>query len=120
MATLTEVPVPPLSLERLRGLIDGEDWRRFETGIGRARALLGERTLWNVNSTAAGGGVAELLWSWVGLAQGVGVSMRWLTISGSGRSSRSPSASTTSCTATPATAAGSGRRSGGPTRRCRR
>jgi trehalose synthase len=77
-----EVQVPPLSVERMRGLIDAEDWRRFEAGLEVGRALLAGRSLWNVNSTARGGGVAEMLWSWVGLARGVGIAMRWLTISG--------------------------------------
>lgn len=80
--TAREIQVPPLSLERLRGLIEPDAWRRFETGLGRARELLGERQIWNVNSTAAGGGVAEMLWSWVGLARGLGVGMRWLTLGG--------------------------------------
>jgi trehalose synthase len=82
MVTAQEVQVPPLSLERLRGLIDPEDWERLETGLGLGRSLLAGRELWNVNSTAAGGGVAEMLWSWVGLARGLDIGMRWLTISG--------------------------------------
>lgn len=75
--------VPPLSLERMRGLLDPEHWERFEVAIDVARGLLADRQLWNINSTAAGGGVAEMLWSWVGLARGLGIGMRWLTISGS-------------------------------------
>ncbi len=84
MATVTarEVQVPPLSLERMRVLIDDEDWSRLEAGLDLGRSLLAERQLWNVNSTAAGGGVAEMLWSWVGLARGLDIAMRWLTISG--------------------------------------
>ncbi len=77
-----EVDVPPLSLERMRGLIDDEDWSELEAGLGRAGEMLTGREVWNVNSTSAGGGVAEMLWSWVGLARGVGVGMRWLTIDG--------------------------------------
>ncbi len=85
MVAAREVQVPPLSLERMRELIAPEDWVRFETGIGLGRSLLAERQLWNVNSTAAGGGVAEMLWSWVGLARGLDIAMRWLTISGTDR-----------------------------------
>jgi trehalose synthase len=77
-----EVEVPALSLERMRGLIDDEDWSRLEEGLGKAQVMLDGRELWNVNSTSAGGGVAEMLWSWVGLARGLGVGMRWLTIDG--------------------------------------
>ena len=73
MVTAREVQVPPLSLERMRGLIDPEDWERLEAGLELAHSLLDEREFWNVNSTAAGGGVAEMLWSWVGLARGLGI-----------------------------------------------
>ncbi len=77
-----QVEVPPLSLERMRGLIDPADWQRLEAGLELAHTMLDDRRLWNVNSTAAGGGVAEMLWSWVGLARGIGIDMGWLTISG--------------------------------------
>ncbi|HEX3173514.1 MAG TPA: glycosyltransferase [Solirubrobacterales bacterium] len=80
--TAREVQVPSLSVERLRGVIEPDAWRRFEAGLERAQALLDGRRLWNVNSTSAGGGVAEMLWSWVGLARGLGIDMRWLTIGG--------------------------------------
>lgn len=81
--TVREVNVPSLSLERLRGVIGPEAWERFEAGLQRAQELLAGRQVWNVNSTSSGGGVAEMLWSWVGLARGIGVGMRWLTIAGS-------------------------------------
>jgi trehalose synthase len=81
--TAREVNVPSLSLERLRGVIGPRAWERLEVGLRRAQALLEGRAIWNVNSTSSGGGVAEMLWSWVGLARGVGIDMRWVTIAGS-------------------------------------
>jgi len=66
----------------MRGLIDAADWERLEAGLRQAHELLDGREFWNVNSTAAGGGVAEMLWSWVGLARGLNIAMRWLTMSG--------------------------------------
>lgn len=80
--TAREVQVPSLSLERLRGLIGPQSWQRFEAGLRRARELLANRQICNVNSTSSGGGVAEMLWSWVGLARGTGIEMSWLTIDG--------------------------------------
>ena len=79
---------------------------QFEHTISRGRELLGSRTFWNVNSTAHGGGVAEMLRSLIGYARGVG-HRRALggRSSGDASSSASPSACTTGCTATPATAA---------------
>lgn len=75
-----EVQVPPLSAESLQDLIDPGDWSRLQDGLALAPSLLFGREVWNVNSTAAGGGVSELLWSWIGLARGQGISTRWLTI----------------------------------------
>lgn len=80
--TVREVQVPSLSLERLHGVVSPRDWERLEAGLGRAAELLEGRQVWNVNSTSSGGGVSEMLWSWVGLANGLGIGMRWLTISG--------------------------------------
>ena len=48
---------------------------------GATRAL-GSRTVINVNSTAAGGGVAELLETLLGYARGGGVATRWFVIEG--------------------------------------
>ncbi|HSR94415.1 MAG TPA: glycosyltransferase [Solirubrobacterales bacterium] len=78
-----EVHVQSRSLEQLLGVIEPQARQRFEAGLERAHELLEGRRIWNVNSTSAGGGVAEMLWSWVGLSRGVGVDMRWLTIAGS-------------------------------------
>lgn len=47
-----------------------------------AAALRG-RTVWNINSTAQGGGVAELLGSLIPYERGAGVDERWLVIEGS-------------------------------------
>ena len=46
------------------------------------RAMLGSHTVWNVNSTAAGGGVAEVLRSLLRYARGLGAEVRWLVIEG--------------------------------------
>lgn len=78
---MQEVEVPPRTLEPLRGLIDPPAWSRLEEALELARTLLAGREVWQVNSTAAGGGVAEMLWSWVGFARGAGIPMRWMTIS---------------------------------------
>ncbi|HEU4906806.1 MAG TPA: glycosyltransferase [Solirubrobacterales bacterium] len=80
--TAREVKVPSLSLERLRDAIEPDAWQRFEDGLRRGAELFDGRRVWNVSSTSSGGGVAEMLWSWVGLARGAGVEMRWLTIAG--------------------------------------
>jgi trehalose synthase len=44
--------------------------------------LLDGRTLWNVNSTARGGGVAEMLRSLIGYVRGAGIDARWVVVPG--------------------------------------
>ncbi len=40
------------------------------------------RTIWNISSTAVGGGVAEMLQVLVGYAAGMGITVRWTVITG--------------------------------------
>lgn len=70
------------------------DLGRFETVLPRrdfadlmkqaeaGRKLLRGRTVWNVNSTARGGGVAEMLGPLLGYARGAGIDARWLVVGG--------------------------------------
>jgi trehalose synthase len=54
----------------------------FERGVEEARRLLDGRVVWNVNSTAHGGGVVELLRPLIAYARGTGVDARWIVIDG--------------------------------------
>jgi len=81
VATLTQVPVAPASPERFRALLGG-DYSEVEAAIDAARRLLAGRVVWHVNSTALGGGVAEMLQSLLAYARGAGVDARWATIGG--------------------------------------
>jgi trehalose synthase len=76
-----EVPIHPLPPERFRSLL-GEAWPETEAAIERAQRLLGDRTVWHINSTDRGGGVVELLSSLLAYAAGAGVSVRWLVVTG--------------------------------------
>ena len=81
MTTINQVPVAPAPPERFRALI-GDEYRSVEQAIERARRLLTGRVVWHVNSTARGGGVAEMLQSLLAYARGAGVDVRWATITG--------------------------------------
>ena len=81
MDALEEVTVPAMSPERFRSLL-GDRYEKVEDAIATAREVLTGRVIWHVNSTAKGGGVAELLQSLLAYARGAGVDVRWLTISG--------------------------------------
>jgi trehalose synthase len=54
----------------------------LERTIEEGRRLLDGRVVWNVNSTAKGGGVVELLRPLVGYARGAGTDARWVVIEG--------------------------------------
>ena len=81
---LDDVAVTPLDPERLRSVLAPEALASFEDTLTRGRELLESRTLWNVNSTAYGGGVAEMLRSLIGYARGGGSDARWMVITGDG------------------------------------
>jgi trehalose synthase len=81
MAAFHEVPVASLSLERFEPLLANR-WKDVDEAFHEARRLLKGRVVWHVNSTARGGGVAELLQSLLAYARGAGVDVRWMTISG--------------------------------------
>jgi trehalose synthase len=78
-----EIEIPPRNPESFRGLLPAERFAEFEAGTDMARELLGGRVVWNVNSTAKGGGVVELLRPLVGYARGAGIDVRWIVIDGS-------------------------------------
>jgi trehalose synthase len=77
-----EVDISSMPTERFRSVLPPDRFEAFEQGVQEARTLLDGRVVWNVNSTARGGGVAELLESLVAYARGVGVDTRWLVIDG--------------------------------------
>src|SRR5690242_14500189 len=77
-----EVEVSSMSPERFRSVLAPERYTQFQRGMEHGRKLLAGRVVWNINSTARGGGVAELLESLVAYARGAGVDARWLVIEG--------------------------------------
>lgn len=69
-------------LDRLAPLVGDERVARTRAAVASARAALGRRSLWNVNSTAAGGGVAEMLHALLPYCRGLDAGVRWLVLSG--------------------------------------
>jgi trehalose synthase len=80
--TLEHVPVAPVPPERLFDVLSRGQAQEFERTITAGRALLDSRVVWNVNSTARGGGVAEMLSSLIAYARGAGLDARWVVIDG--------------------------------------
>jgi trehalose synthase len=77
-----EIDVAVRDPERFRAVLPSERFEEFERAAEEARKVLAGRIVWNVNSTARGGGVVELLRPLIGYARGVGVDARWLVIDG--------------------------------------
>jgi trehalose synthase len=77
-----EVEVAPFSYERFRDVLDDEAWHALERTVAHAQQILEGRVVRNVNSTAAGGGVAEMLRSFTAYGRGAGLDVRWSAIGG--------------------------------------
>ena len=82
IAEMEHVAVAPLPWERFREVLDAEGAEALERTVTRAQRLLAGRVVWNVNSTANGGGVAEMLISLIAYTRGAGVDARWVVIEG--------------------------------------
>jgi trehalose synthase len=82
---LREVDVKGLAPDRLDSLIGPERAEHFGAVAASTRAALQGRTVLNVNSTAAGGGVAEMLQTLLAYARCAGVDARWVVIEGDPR-----------------------------------
>ena len=80
MSRLHEVEIGALPMDRLRSVIGEERLRCWRAVAAAARDTFAGRTVWNVNSTAAGGGVAEMLQVLLSYSRGAGVDARWLVI----------------------------------------
>jgi trehalose synthase len=79
---MDEVPITAQPVHRFAEVLGEDRVARFaETLELTGRRLVGH-TLWHVNSTAEGGGVAEMLQSILGYPLGSGVPVRWLVIDG--------------------------------------
>lgn len=84
MGHLSEVKIFPMSIDRFRPVLGDEATDELlEQARTTAQAMQG-RTMWNVNSTATGGGVAEMLQSMIAYGRGAGIDIRWLVMSGDG------------------------------------
>jgi trehalose synthase len=82
VSLLRAVEVPRLPVSLLEPVIGASRYELLARGAGQVRHMLAGRTIWNVNSTAAGGGVAEMLQVLVGYVQDLDIAIGWLVITG--------------------------------------
>jgi trehalose synthase len=78
---MQEVAIAAMRLDRLSALFSAERAERLDTLAAEARDRLDGRVVWNVNATAHGGGVAEMLQTLLAYARGAGVDTRWVVLS---------------------------------------
>jgi trehalose synthase len=79
---LNRVEVSARPVEQLESVIGGERFDRLVAAAAMFRKRLAGRSIWNVNSTAVGGGVAEMLQALCGYVADLGIDVRWAVIGG--------------------------------------
>jgi trehalose synthase len=82
VSLVKSVQVAAHSAARLEQVIGSERQARLVRAAEEFRARLGGRTIWNITSTAVGGGVAEMLQVLVGYVEDLGIAIQWAVITG--------------------------------------
>jgi trehalose synthase len=82
MACIQHVPVGAMDPHRFESVLSSSQYTALLELIAHGSAELEGRVIWNVNSTAKGGGVVELLGPLLGYSRGAGVDARWVVVAG--------------------------------------
>jgi len=82
MLTVRDVTIDPLSIQRFESVLTPDEFAAAMKRGAVMRKRMHGRVLWNVNTTAVGGGVAEMLQSLLRYSRGVGIDARWVVIEG--------------------------------------
>jgi trehalose synthase len=82
LVKIMEVPIRGIPIARLGSLVTTErvDW--LKSLAEEVCQTLATRRVFNINSAAAGGGVAEMMQVLLAYSRGVGIDARWLVIQG--------------------------------------
>jgi trehalose synthase len=83
MRVLEHVPIEAMDPLRFSSVFEPSEYAALEQLIATGARELQGRVIWNVSSTAKGGGVVELLRPLLGYSRGGGVDARWAVVSGS-------------------------------------
>jgi trehalose synthase len=79
---IEEIRVSVQSLDHFSKILSRKQMVEAVKVARSLRDRLSKRVVWNVNSTAVGGGVAEMLQSLLGYTRSAGIDSRWIVISG--------------------------------------
>jgi len=77
-----EIPLYPKGVEFFGSILHENSLREMREVAVRMQQQLDGRVIWNINSRAAGGGVAEILHTLLAYARGAGIDTRWLVLRG--------------------------------------
>lgn len=81
---MDEVTLAPKEITPLAELVGDDRWSQVQTTWNETREKLSGQTVWHVNATATGGGVAEMLQAVLPLWRAMGMTARWLVLHGEG------------------------------------
>jgi trehalose synthase len=79
--TLFEVFAGAARVGQLQAVLGDRAWGQLDDALRGAAEALAGRAIWAVNSTSVGGGVAELLRSWLPYWRAAGIDEHWAVIS---------------------------------------
>jgi trehalose synthase len=82
MAHIQHIHIEPRSFDKFRALLGDETVDKVVHQAHLLSDVLAGRAIWNINSTASGGGVAEMLASLLGYPRQYRIDVRWAVIEG--------------------------------------
>ena len=77
-----EIALIPRSVDPFGGLLAVPRWEAFQRAIRWGREVFDDRPIWCGNSTAHGGGVAEMLRTLLSYVRGAGIEAHWAVLAG--------------------------------------
>ena len=77
---MKDVQVPLNRFERFSDVIDARQFESYLETAEKLRRRFEGRIVWNINTTDAGGGVAEMLRSLIAYVRGFGIDSRWVVM----------------------------------------
>jgi trehalose synthase len=82
LSLVKPVPVTPRPVAQLEPVIGTERYQHLIQAAEQFRGEMSERAVWNISSTAVGGGVAEMLHALLGYVEDLGIPSHWMVITG--------------------------------------
>ena len=82
MSLIKQVPVTPRPVAQLEPVIGVERYQQLIQAADEFRGEMSGRSVWNISSTAVGGGVAEMLHALLGYVDDLGIANHWMVITG--------------------------------------